>query len=504
MLTFARIRHSRPTRALVPALILAVALYSAGCTHAKAAPSRADAPIADPIPEAVQSNVQLTLRPFVTMPASHPDPAPTTGPLVRHARINYLGEVPDGSGRLFVPDLNGKLYFVKNGKPREYLDVGAQVGPNFWSHKGLAGGFGFVAFHPDFAKNGLFYTVHSEARDALRTHKPDLPAEANTSMQGVLTEWTAKDPSADVFSGTHRELLRLGFTNYMHDFQEIDFNPTAKPGDLDYGLLYIAAGDGGAPTASGVAQDLRMPQGKILRIDPRGTNGANGRYGIPPSNPLLGPSDALGEIYAYGLRNPHRFSWDPGAGHRMFIGSIGELTIESIYDARPGDNFGWSRREGPFVIKPNDPACGMYPLPRDDDKFHYTYPVAAYDHDPPRGFPACKETGQAVIGGFVYRGHDVPELCGKYLLGDDVTGDIFYVEASEMHRGSRKLPTMYAPTLLDETGKRVTMQELAGDERVDLRFGRDGAGELYVLSKANGRIWKITGTGPGAACADGP
>ena len=138
--------------------------------------AQTDVPIADPIPaEPQRSGVGLVLEEFVTMPASSPSPAPTDPRLMRQARINYVGEVPDGSGRLYVPDLNGKLYLMKKRKPLVYLDVGAQFLPNFWSHRGLGSGFGFVTFHPDFAQNGVFYTVHSEARDALTTKTPDLP-----------------------------------------------------------------------------------------------------------------------------------------------------------------------------------------------------------------------------------------------------------------------------------------------------------------------------------------
>jgi hypothetical protein len=450
-------------------------------------------PLQDPVPEEpVPANFGLTVREVTTLPQSTPTPAPTDPRLMRWNRINYLGEVPDRSGRHYVPDLNGTLYLIDEGATHPYLDLKAAVGANFWSGRGLGTGFGFVAFHPDFRRNGKFYTVHTEALDALTTEPVDLPSQTNPSHQGVITEWTADDPAANTFSGTRREMLRVGFRSFIHGFQEIGFNPTARPHDRDYGLLYIGTGDGGAGTTSTDPQNLGMPHGKILRIDPLGDDSANGEYGIPRSNPFVRRDGALGEIYAYGLRNPHRFSWDPAPPHRLYVGNIGEKRVESIYEVRAGDNFGWTFREGPVATRPGDPNCDVYPLPADDDRFGYTYPVVAYDHD---RVPGCTDAGFAVIGGFVYRGREIPALRGKYLFGDDVSGQLFYTETRDMRRGG-ELATIHELMLFDESGQRTSMQELAGDERVDLRFGRDAEGRIYILAKANGTIWEVTGTRP--------
>ncbi|HEY6424063.1 MAG TPA: hypothetical protein VIY28_12610, partial [Pseudonocardiaceae bacterium] len=127
------------------------------------------------------------------------------------------------------------------------------------------------------------------------------------------------------------------------------------------------------------------------------------------------------------------------------------------------------------------------------EQYGYTYPVAAYQHNPPPGWPCDKDIGHAVIGGFVYHGDSVPDLRGKYVFGDGVDGRVFYTDASEMRRGDKNLAKIHEFRLLDGTGKQVTMQNLAGDSRVDLRFGSGGDGELYILSKANGKIWKVTG-----------
>lgn len=140
--------------------------------------------------------------------------------------------------------------------------------------------------------------------------------------------------------------MRLGFQGTVHDIQEINFNPRSRPGDEDYGLLYIAAGDGGAGWRSSVPQDLYVPQGKILRIDPDGDDGPGGRYGIPATNPFVHRQYVLGEIYAYGLRDPHRFSWDAGTG-RMFVGNIGEHRVESVYEVRSGTISAGATGRGP-------------------------------------------------------------------------------------------------------------------------------------------------------------
>jgi len=455
-------------------------------------------PVIDPLPDPVPSNLGLVVEEFATFPQSHPVPTPTDPRLMRTARINYLGEMPDRSGRLYVPDLNGMLYLIDDGELHPYLDVGATFAPDFFSGQGLGSGFGFVAFHPEFRRNGKFYTVHTEFGAALS--KPTtFPAQPNAGFHGVLTEWTADDPSANTFSGTHREMMRLGFTTRIHGFQQIDFNPTADRRDDDYGLLYIGVGDGGTGVSTTQPQDLSVPYGKLLRIDPLATDGVNGEYGVPDDNPFVDEDGALGEIYAYGLRNPHRFSWDAARPHRMYLGNIGQHRVESIYEVRAGDNFGWSEREGPFVFTNDDPDCHVFPLPPNDDEFGFTYPVAAYDHNPPPDAP-CSDLGFAVIGGFVYRGDDVPALRGKYIFGDDVDGRLFFTESREMRRNARRMATIHQFMLYDESGQRVTMQDLAGDDRVDLRFGQDGEGELYILSKANGKIWKVVGTRQFASC----
>lgn len=438
------------------------------------------------------SGLGLVVKEIATFPKSEPTPAATDPRIIRHARINYLGELPDGSGRKYVPDLNGTLYFLKGETPQPYLDLKAVVGSPFFSGAGMGSGFGFVTFHPEFKENGKFYTVHTESFGALTSKTPDLTAQPGTAYHGVITEWTASDPKANTFSGTHREVLRLGYKDRIHGLQQVEFNPTAEKGDKDYGVLYVASGDGGIGATTGEPQNLATPQGKLLRIDPSGTNSDNGKYGIPASNPFVGKAGAIGEIYAYGMRDPHRFSWDTEGTNRLLLAHIGEKDIESIYDVRAGDNLGWSEREGTFVFDKQSP-CELYPLPADDAKYGYMYPVAQYDHNPPPGYPCGADVGRAVSGGFVYRGHDVPQLTGKYVFADLVDGRVMYTENREMVRGEAPA-TIHELAIFDESGKEVTTPLLAGDKRVDLRLGRDNDDELYLLAKANGKVWKIVDT----------
>jgi glucose/arabinose dehydrogenase len=446
-------------------------------------------PLVDPIPEdPTPSDLALTIEEFAQFPRSEPFPPTTDARLVRHARINFLADIPDNSGRMYTPDLNGTLYILRNGTPEPYLDVRGQF-PDFWSGRGLGSGFGFVAFHPDFARNGKFYTTHSEAFAALTDKTPDF-AQPNAVIHSVVNEWTATNPRANRFEGTRREILRIAFGSFIHAIQQISFNPTARRGDRDRTLLYLAVGDGGLGVRGTDPQNLAIPFGKIIRIDPAGRNSANGKYGVPASNPFVGTAGALGEIYAYGMRDPHRFSWDPGKDHRMFLGHIGEKDVESVVDVLPGDNFGWSEREGPFVFRKEDP-CNLFPLPAVDNS-GFVYPLIAFDHNPPPNFPCTADVGHAVSGGYVYRGHRAHLLVGKYVFGDLVDGRIFFSEEREMRRGGPRAE-IHEMKILDSSGKLTTMQEVVGDLRVDLRFSIDDRNELYLLSKSNGKIYKVTG-----------
>ena len=433
--------------------------------------------IEDPIPGRItKSGVSIDLIDFVQIPASSGS--------VPLARINLLKTSHDGSGRLFVNDLRGKLYVIHDGNVNVYLDLEAE-NPNFIDQPGLGTGFGSFAFHPEFATNGNFYTTHAEASGS---GLADLagPAQSSARLQGVIMEWTASDPDANIFSGGKRELLRIDIAGTIHGLQDMAFNPNVNPGDADYGNLYVCVGDGGSVEKGIPNNSHRLDSilGTIIRIDPFGTESRNGQYGIPADNPFAADNDALNEIWAWGFRNPHRISWDAGGDGLMFIGEIGQHNVEEVNIGIAGADYGWNQREGTFAFNPYGDLFEVFPSPANDASFGYTYPVAQFDHD----------EGHAIVGGFVYRGLNVPNLFGKYLFGDIVTGRLFYIDVDSIaEMGQTKIHEL---TIFYD-GEETTLLEIVGNSRTDLRFGIDDEGELYILTKIDGNIRKVIGSAPG-------
>ena len=177
--------------------------------------------VTDPVPGSiVKSGVAVKLVDFITAP-----PTAASPPLARHSLLYHSG---DGSGRLFVNDLRGKLYVIDQGQLSVYLDLASQR-PDFIASPGLATGFQSFAFHPDFAVNGKFYTTHCET---VGTVPADLvsPTTVSAALHSIVTEWNASYPGANVFSGTDREVVRIEQPTVIHGLQEIGFNPTASPG----------------------------------------------------------------------------------------------------------------------------------------------------------------------------------------------------------------------------------------------------------------------------------
>jgi glucose/arabinose dehydrogenase/mono/diheme cytochrome c family protein len=427
--------------------------------------------IKDPIPEKIKlSNLVVKLQLVTQIPASSDG---NKKPLARITQLDYQ----PGTGKIFIIDLRGELYTLENNHAIVYMDI-AKLKCNFINEPGLATGFGSFAFHPQFAKNGLFYTTHTEKANSAKadfSYDDSIPV----ALQWVLTEWKADDPNAKTFKGTSRELLRVNMVSGIHGVQEISFNPLAKPGDEDYGLLYIGIGDGGC-TENGyafLAHNQQKPWGTILRIDPLGNNSANKKYGIPPTNPFVKNKNDLGEIYAYGFRNPHRFTWTHA--NEMLACNIGHGNIESIDLIKKGNDYGWPIREGKFSLNPYGDLNKVHSLPQNDSNYHITYPVAEYDHD----------EGKAICGGYEYNGNAVPQLKGKFLFGDIPTGRLFYIDLKDMHQGSEATIKEWQVSFNDSIKK---LSELCGSGRVDLHFGKDAHGELYMLTKADGKVYKIS------------
>ena len=361
-------------------------------------------------------------------------------------------------------------------------------------------GFTYFAFHPAFEHNGKFYTVHSEPKCEcpvefpLRKPVPDKHGVIMASSHHeAITEWTAKDPTKDEFAGTRRELLRVEQPYDGHNVGQIAFDPNAMPGDSDFGYLFIAIGDGGTDGFPNTpfdpmhgAQDLTSPLGSLLRIDPEGNNSANGRYGVPEDNPFFDAIDpnTVREIWAYGLRNPHRIIWDESAEGTMLISDIGLTLVEEVNIGVAGGNYGWSLREGHLRTNRDNQNEGL-PLPEDDKSLGFVYPAAFYTHADGNG---------AIGGGVPYRGQKIPGLIGHFLFADFTAKDIWYhVPIDTLKPGGS--PVLYQLQLRDpaDISKTQPFAAIIGQpgSRTDVRFGVDRDGEILVLSKQDGWIRKL-------------
>ena len=357
--------------------------------------------------------------------------------------------------------------------------------------QGTERGFQSVAFHPQFNQRGSpgfgrFYTYTDTTN---MTPKADfLPSGDPHTHDTVLLEWTAKNPGAATYDGgPPRELFRAAHPFPNHNGGMIAFNPLATSGSGEFGLLYVGFADGGSGgDPFNHAQNLASAFGKILRIDPLGTSGANGKYGIPASNPFVKKAGALGEIYSYGLRNPQRFSWDPKNG-RMFVADIGQNLVEKISLVTAGANLGWNKWEGSFTYGPREVGLAN---PRGDAAV--TYPVAEFDHtDPLLRRPA-------ITGVYAYRQTAIAPLTNKLIFGDNPSGEIFYVSADDLPKGGQDA---IRRILFNDKGSPKTLLQLIQDTnraqgktpatRADLRLAVGPEGRLFVLNKRDGVIRQL-------------
>ena len=467
----------------------------------------------NPIPAPIEKRgIAVEIRDLVRLPDTRGiRPADQDVSPSGWARVSFVRDLPDG--RRFANDSRGFLYLLNGtNQPSVYADVGAAFSLGVYNR--LESGFiGFV-FHPEFARNGLFYTVHAERGPGNPKTLDFIPPGftlKDVTYHNIITEWHATNPAANTFEGTRRELLREAHVvaNLTHPMGAVEFNPTARPGGADYGLLYTSGSDhgfsnGGGPNASNPTQTQRLDSimTAILRIDPRSpsvTRGVKGLgdYTIPMANKFAADGDpkTLGEIYAYGFRNAHRLSWDTDG--TMFASDIGMNHIEEINIVRNGENYGWMKREGYFE---NGRSRGgelnqLFPLPADildgRQKDGFTYPVAIYDHD----------EGQAVTDGFAYHGR-IAALNGKFVFGDIQRGRLFASDLAAMKRADDGIPQTVAPVeeiqlyVRDANGGRmnVSLQELIDRTmgtritRADLHISRSRDGELFVTSRQDGVI----------------
>jgi len=498
--------------------------------------------------EATTVRPRLNLSDYVQMPMTRVLGGENTR--AQLARVNVLRDEPGGH-RFFVNDQNGPLYILDKQTKQftTYLDFNGSDGrpglfPKLTFERNLATGLINFVFDPDYPRNGVFYTLHMEdptteapagprpgAVPALdlegyRTTPPiAVPTEPDTviTRETVLIEWTDRDIRNTTFEGTARELLRLQQPAAIHPLGDFTFNPTAKPGDADWRVMYLGSGDAG----TGEQKDIRRinPQrldtlvGKILRIVPdlrehtsTTSVSENGRYRIPRDNPLVSVEGARKEIWAVGLRNPHRLLWyidpaTPGAP-RLLAFNIGLATWETVVIVKKGANYGYSLREGPQAMT----LQGMVPPPADDTiplqitdtvtrgTIKPTYPVIAYPH--------TTIGGDAIANGFVYRGNRIPALKGKLVFGDITTGRVWYAEMADLLRADDDKPATLAPLHEVDAGLRRLAEEMfrarggqgealpgaaavSGRGRVDMRFAEDSEGELYILTKSDGMIRQV-------------
>ena len=473
------------------------------------------------------------------------------------ARINYLRDEPGGGKRFFVNDLNGPLYILdkQTKKVTTYLDFNGREGHGGLFHKfrfenGQANGFVNFLFDPDYAHNGKFYTIHLEDQSLPGSIMPDnsnfpglkLEGYATTPAivtppshlsEGVIIEWTDTNISNSSFEGTAREVLRLQLNTYSHPLGEFTFNPAARPGDPDWRVMYVGCGDSRTgeehdPVVRLGPQRLDLLVGKIWRIIPdpnehkdSSTLSENGRYRIPNDNPFVKVEGARKEIWAYGLRNPNRLTWniDPADRSKVTLIAhvVGLQTWETVDIIHKGANYGYSLREGNELLKPDNhtgplPADDHIPMQITDTKTNGmvlpTYPVIQYGHVP--------GGGDAMSSGYVYQGKALPVLRGKYIFADITTGNIWYTDFKDMlaaddgdpktmaplhpvkilwdTHGSKELYGSMAPvTAVAYHARGGKAETLPGRARIsggrsDIHFLIDDAGELYIMSKSDGVI----------------
>lgn len=391
----------------------------------------------------------------------------------------------DRTRRLFVVDQAGTIRILRPDgtlAPEPFLDLRdrmVSLMPDY-DERGLLG----LAFHPGFARNGRFFVYYSAPL------RPGAPDGFNVTSRVSEFHVSRTDPNrADPAS--ERVLLEVDKPQFNHNAGTILFGPRD-------GYLYIGIGDGGgandvglghvedwyAGNAGGNGQDVTHNLlGNILRIDVD-----HGRpYGIPRGNPFVG-RDGLDEIYAYGFRNPYRMSFDMGGAHDLFVGDAGQSGWEEVSIARRGGDFGWNVREGTHCFDAENATVPPAECPR-------SAPGGVPLIDPIIEYPNIAQPGglgAVVVGGHVYRGHDLRGLQGRYIFGD-------WSRSFDRPDGSLFVATPRPRGLW--TMQQLTVRNTADGRlgRYVLGFGQDLRGEVYVLTTDNagptgttGKVFRLT------------
>ena len=452
----------------------------------------------------IDSGLKLVVESFVEMPlASNGSPA----------RWNAMATVGE---KIFVVDeQDGRVYEITNGRAVLWFDIGAAltntVGLALDTQNLFHGGVRGLAFHPDFSSNGLFYTSLLQQRPANTANHHYLSDAASLNADSVLVEWRADPMTFQANPWSYREVFRVGIPEYDHPIKQIAFHPTQLRSDSNFGLLYIAHGDGSQESTTTVGGQGNNALGKILRINPLATDAAS--YSVPSDNPFVGDANMLDEVYSLGHRNPHHLAFlNDGT---LLVGEDGRDNIDEVNMIAAGADYGWSVREGAYVqLDQGTLANGVSTLPINDADFGYTYPVAQFGHT---GSVGAMFTGQALGGGFVMENGS--ELDGHYFYIDfPKTGEVFHSTL----RGINAAVTQGAPSQLsvaktwrasvqfDHDNNRDTVpQEMSlrdivrsasgyGDtDRVDVRYGQGPRGELYLMNKRNNIIYLVSNSLPG-------
>lgn len=385
----------------------------------------------------------------------------------------------DGSGRRFVVDQAGVVWELSAGGellPDPFLDIrDAMVPLNAdYDERGLLG----MAFHPEYAQNGRFFIYYSAPLRA------GAPAGWNHTARLAELKVQAGDPShADRSSEV--VLLEVDEPQANHNAGTLAFGP-------DDGYLYLSLGDGGGAgdidmghtPGLGNGQDISKLLGKILRLDVSQA----GQYSIPPDNPFAGAVEGADEIYAYGFRNPYRMSFDKAGAHDLFVGDVGQALWEEVSMVHNGGNYGWNILEGNHCFNKDD---FEHPLPSCPDAGARGEPlerpiIEVANSELPGG------AGEALVGGYVYRGASIPTLAGQYIFGMWSIGE-------DQDRGQ-----LYMARSLGAPGEQWPVRRLItggpGGTLGEflLGLGQDEHGELYVLTTREsgptgktGTVWQI-------------
>jgi glucose/arabinose dehydrogenase len=332
-----------------------------------------------------------------------------------------LTHAGDGSNRTFLATQHGVIHILPTSGAKNttvFLDIQSKcLYRDNENEQGLLG----LAFHPKYKTNGEFFVFYTDK---------------SKFRENVVSRFrVSKDDPNKADPASEEELLRISHKHWNHDGGTICFGPD--------GLLYVVLGDGGsANDPDDHGQKMNTLLGKILRIDVN-TKGETTKYAIPKDNPFVGKPDARPEIYALGVRNPWRLSFDRKTGQGWF-GEVGQDLWEEVNLLEKGANYGWRRRESLHPFWPDGTGSPK----------GFTEPIWEYHHD----------TGKSITGGHVYRGKALPELDGYYLYADYVSGKLWALK-------------------YDEGKKRVTEnRSIAGKNLPIMTYGEDEAGEVYLMT----------------------